>query len=758
MLLPCALAFAQSHPPDRVLVAPSPVDEQEGTVLVHVWLDADGHMTSATVIEGDPALHAAAIQAVQLAQFEPCPVQPLVVQVDFAAASMTLVIQETAPPLLQPQSSASLHQDALETLAGQDLGEVVATVPGVTAARGSADTTKPVIRGHTERRVVLLSDGVRHEGQKWGSDHAPELDPFSAGSVHVLRGPSGVRYGADAIGGVVRVDPSPMLRVQGVQSTLQLGGDTQGLGGHAAARVDWAPTSRWSFRVQGSGQRAASWSSPSGVVGNSASALWTAGASLQRTWRGATLRATWHHYDLTAGVPFAFHASNVDELAAQLAGETSAGPWERTYAIERPNQAVRHDTAALHWTSPLGEQASLQATAAFQRNHRREYDTVRGDSDAPQADFVLRTWSLDVAAARHVPLAQTTLDLEAGAQGAFQENVYNGVPLISNHRAWSGGAFGVGRWSLDRLVLEAGARVDHTAQTLFLSETTYAEHQRRGTAEGTSCERTATAVTCPNRYTGPSASVGVLVHVIPDTLDVALEGSRAVRFPDSDELTLAGTAPTLPVYALGDLGLTPERTWGASATVGLRTPWVHAQVSGYGQRIHDYIAFTPALTDQGTPQVVVTARGAAPLFVHSAVDARFVGLDGGVEVAPDRVVGLQLSGAMVRGTDASGAALPNLPTDQATARLVARPPVLQDTELGVSLTGLAATDETSALAPASDAALLLGASLTTTVGPVRLGATGTNLTNAAYRNPTSLLRFASDEPGRGVRVWVRWTI
>ena len=74
---------------------------------------------------------------------------------------------------------------------------------------------KPIIRGQDERRNLILFDRVRHAGQKWGVDHAPEIDPFAAGSITVIKGAGGIRWGPDAIGGVVLVDPLPLRRTPG---------------------------------------------------------------------------------------------------------------------------------------------------------------------------------------------------------------------------------------------------------------------------------------------------------------------------------------------------------------------------------------------------------------------------------------------------------------------------------------------------------------------------------------------------------------
>ena len=91
-----------------------------------------------------------------------------------------------------------------------NLAETVSTVPGVTLSRGTSDSAKPIIRGHHERRLLVLNDGIRHESQKWGPDHATEIDPFSAGTIRIVRGAAGTRFGPDAIGGVIIVDPPQM--------------------------------------------------------------------------------------------------------------------------------------------------------------------------------------------------------------------------------------------------------------------------------------------------------------------------------------------------------------------------------------------------------------------------------------------------------------------------------------------------------------------------------------------------------------------
>jgi iron complex outermembrane receptor protein len=78
-------------------------------------------------------------------------------------------------------------------------------LPGVSSISIGVNQSKPVIRGLAFHRVLVVEDGLRHESQQWGEEHGLEIDALSAGKVEVIRGPSSVRYGSDAIGGVLNI-------------------------------------------------------------------------------------------------------------------------------------------------------------------------------------------------------------------------------------------------------------------------------------------------------------------------------------------------------------------------------------------------------------------------------------------------------------------------------------------------------------------------------------------------------------------------
>jgi iron complex outermembrane receptor protein len=777
--------------PPQLLAQVAPTYPQEALhdrlvadVVVLVTVSPEGLVTDAVIQSGGPDVFAApAIEAARQLQFVPATRGGQAVSVKLpvhfhfapppdelpAEADETLVIQAVRSPTAGEAHAVVIVDAAtLARLAGDDLAESIANVPGVALGRSTADGTKPIIRGQQERRLLVLFDGVRHESQKWGLDHATEIDPFTAGSVHVVKGAAGVRYGPDAIGGVVLVEPHPLRSDPGVGGRVQSFGETNGLRGGLAARVDGAHPGGWAWRAEADAASGASLSTPDYVLGNTASRTWNAGATVARSWQHGEASVAWHHYDLVSGVTFAARAGSPDELEAQLTQAIPVGAesWETSYAIERAYQDVSHDIARARLRNDLGSAGELETTYAFQLNRRLEYDHARDTITGPQYDFTLRTHSLDAKwSHRDAELAFGRLHGEAGVSGSFQENVYVGLPLVPNFRGLQFGAHASERLALGALSIEAGTRYDRLSRTAFLTDAAYRRGLGRGTITESDCALSDDVARCAATYDAGSASLGLVWMAVPDRLEARLDMSSATRFPNIDELYMNGSAPTSPVYAVGDAGLGPETTWGASPTIGLHLPWLHLEASAFANRIEDYIYFAPELGPDGTPLVDVTVQGAFPRFAFRAIDAWFYGADGSITLLPGAPVHLDLQGALVRAHDAAtGAFLVMIPPDRLKVALDSAPLALGALGEGYGSLGLehvfeqTRVDPDADVAPPPDAYTLVDAELGVHVPlgarTLEVGLLGRNLFDARYRDYTSLLRYYADEPGRSVRLRV----
>jgi iron complex outermembrane receptor protein len=87
---------------------------------------------------------------------------------------------------------------------GATLTDSLQTKPGIIGSTFSPGASRPVIRGLEGYRVRVQEGGIgAHDVSALSEDHAVPIDPLSADRIEVVRGPATLRYGSQAIGGVV---------------------------------------------------------------------------------------------------------------------------------------------------------------------------------------------------------------------------------------------------------------------------------------------------------------------------------------------------------------------------------------------------------------------------------------------------------------------------------------------------------------------------------------------------------------------------
>lgn len=105
-----------------------------------------------------------------------------------------------------PYTAHVIGQQRMDDNLVRTVPEALADVPGVMVQKTSYGQGSPFIRGFTGFRTLMLVDGIRlnnstfREGpnQYWST-----IDPLSLSRLEVVKGPSSVLYGSDAIGGTV---------------------------------------------------------------------------------------------------------------------------------------------------------------------------------------------------------------------------------------------------------------------------------------------------------------------------------------------------------------------------------------------------------------------------------------------------------------------------------------------------------------------------------------------------------------------------
>ena len=107
-----------------------------------------------------------------------------------------------------PSSIETLTAREIEEAAFRTLPDTLRYVPGVMVQKTGHAQGSPYIRGFTGFRNLLLVDGIRLNNSVFRdgpNQYWSTVDPLSIERLEVVKGPSSVLYGSDAIGGTVQV-------------------------------------------------------------------------------------------------------------------------------------------------------------------------------------------------------------------------------------------------------------------------------------------------------------------------------------------------------------------------------------------------------------------------------------------------------------------------------------------------------------------------------------------------------------------------
>lgn len=93
------------------------------------------------------------------------------------------------------------------------LSDAIARLPGVSQLTTGVGISKPVIRGLSGNRIQVNVNGVRFDNQQWQDEHGLGLSDMGVDRVEIIKGPSSLLYGSDAMGGVLNIieeKPAPV--------------------------------------------------------------------------------------------------------------------------------------------------------------------------------------------------------------------------------------------------------------------------------------------------------------------------------------------------------------------------------------------------------------------------------------------------------------------------------------------------------------------------------------------------------------------
>ena len=150
---------------------------------------------------------------------------------------------------------SALDSDEILRESGSTLGDLLNGQPGVTSSSFGGGASRPIIRGFDGPRVRILDSGIEAlDVSSTSPDHAVAIEPLLIERVEILRGPSTLLYGSSAIGGVVNVIgreiPRTPLEGSMVEGGFEFSHDTASDGETSLGYVK-AGAQNWAISVTG---------------------------------------------------------------------------------------------------------------------------------------------------------------------------------------------------------------------------------------------------------------------------------------------------------------------------------------------------------------------------------------------------------------------------------------------------------------------------------------------------------------------------
>ena len=475
--------------------------------------------------------------------------------------------------------------------------DAIAHQPGVSQLTTGGSISKPIIRGLGYNRVIVMSEGVRQEGQQWGDEHGVEVDGSSVGSVEILKGPASLMYGSDAMAGVVILHAQPILAEGEMRAnvsteyqtnnglfhySLQMAGNQKGFVWDArySDKMAHAYKNKYDGYVPGSQFRERAGRLMLGV---------------NKAWGHSRLTCTAYH--LTPGIIEGERDPETGEL------EHEEGWTGHQYGKSLPFQQVKHYKAV--WDNSLNLSSGyLKAIIGYQQNRRQEFEE---SMDEYELYFKLHSLTYDL---RYITNEWNGWKLSTGIGGMYQKSSNEGEEfLIPDYRLFDFGLYATTTKSLgDHWTLNGGVRYDHRRLHGY-------ELIEDGDLRFNDFSR---------HFNGLTGSIGAVCN-INEHLNLRLNLARGFRTPNMSELASNGVHEGSIRYELGNQHLKAEYSLQADLGLDFTSRYVSAQLALFANRIDNYI-FTHRVAEVIDPDFIT--------YAYTQGDARLLGFEAGVDFHP----------------------------------------------------------------------------------------------------------------------------
>ena len=533
----------------------------------------------------------------------------------FKATSDTVMKVELKPEVFKVQEiivsagMSSQHENAIkidaisakEVLSSSqsNIMNAVTETPRVELISRGNGISQPVIRGLTSNNIVVLINGVRLENFQFSVNHPFMVDEWGINKIEVIKGPSSLLYGSDAMGGAINFITDRQVEKDTVTGSLIMKGFSNGLGFASGYNV-MASRGRFYFKSSGGVKRAAD------------------------------------YYDATGRRVYntCFESDEISATAGYIGGINNFSVFFRQLKPKLGLYVPDFDTIGIQgvfnhksWYQDLTdrlfiandkvklENSEINLKLSYQQNNRK----LHSGSGVP-IDMNMNTVFSDI---NYVYRLNNNFEIISGVQGMHKVDFNNDAPgkIIPDATVRSGAVYSIARLHLKQhFVFQGGMRLDN--RSLKNDETGVQKD-----------------------YNWVSWSAGLTYKPIEKFL-VRANVASGFRTPDIPELYQNGLHGDR--YEIGDPTLKPQRNIEYDFGVHMHGDKAYVDFSTFFNDIRDYIYLYPGNCSQ-------------PCYFYAQTDAYLYGGEMSAYFRPLENLNIGATFSYVQGEKQNGDFLPFIP-------------------------------------------------------------------------------------------------
>lgn len=644
-----------------------------------------------------------------------------------------------------PTPVTTLRRTELLQSSSTNIIDLLAKKPGISQLSTGPGISKPVIRGLGYNRVLVINEGARQEGQQWGDEHGIEIDELSVNRAEILKGPASLMYGSDALAGVINLItnvPVAEGSIRGnVLTNYQTTNDLFGLNANVAGNINGV-----NWNIYGTTRSAGNYENRyDGKVPGSAFNEKNYGGYVGVNKKWGFSHIIFSSFDQDPGLV----EGNRDDATGRfiLYSGTSLERIATSEDLNKrkplvPRQNIKHRKVISDNSFGLGK-SRLKINAGFQNNQRKEFSDPANENEAGLF-FDMNTVTYNT---QFIFPEVKEWHVTTGASGMYQSSHNKAEEvLIPEYDLFDIGGFVYVQRYFKKFTLSGGARYDHRSV------------DSKEFFDGTALKFEAFT----KSFSNFSGSIG-FSYEPADFLTLKANIARGFRAPNIAELGSNGVHEGTFRYEYGNKDLVSETSLQFDGGVEINYEHFNLGITGFYNSINNFIFYRKLESVFGGDSIINVNGVDITAFRFDQNDARLSGMEVSLDIHPHPLDWLHFENSVsfVRGrfTEKVGGTdnLPLIPAPKFSSDLGASFKkagkglrnlyfkVGMETNFRQDKPFFAYNTET-----ATPAYTLLNAGIGAdiinkkekTILSIHLG--GMNLTDAAYQNHLSRLKYAGE--------------